>query len=49
MEKEVGKPIFTFSYNDLQHAQIDEDKLAKLQEYEKKQYICPLAVEPQQL
>ena len=46
LEKEIGCPILAFSYYDLEPAQIDEEKLAKLQEYEKGKCIGLLAVKP---
>ena len=44
LEKEIGFPILAFSYYDLEPAKLDEEKLAKIQEYEKGKCICLLAV-----
>ena len=46
LEKEVGYPILAFSFYDLEPAKIGEEKLAKIQEYEKGKCICLLAVKP---
>ena len=45
LEKEIGCPILAFSFYDLEPAKLDEEKLAKLQEYEKGKCIRLLAVE----
>ena len=45
IEKEIGCPVLAFSFYDLDPAKLDEEKLAKLQEYEKGKCICLLAVE----
>lgn len=46
LEKEVGYPILAFSFYDLEPAELDDDKLARIQEYEKNKCICLLAVKP---
>ena len=46
LEKEIGYPILAFSFYDLQPAELDDRKLAKIQEYEKNKCICLLAVKP---
>ncbi len=46
LEKEIGYPILAFSFYDLQPAELDGRKLAKIQEYEKNKCICLLAVKP---
>jgi hypothetical protein len=46
LEKEIGYPILAFSFYDVQPAELDADKLTKIQEYEKDKCICLLAVEP---
>ncbi|MBA7583018.1 hypothetical protein ES708_24956 [subsurface metagenome] len=46
LEKEIGYPILAFSFYDLQPAELDDRKLAKIQEYEKNKCVCLLAVKP---
>ena len=46
LEKEIGCPILAFSFYDLQPAELDDRKIAKIQEYEKNKCICLLAVQP---
>ena len=46
LEKEIGCPILAFSFYDVQPAELEADKLAKIQEYEKGKCICLLAVKP---
>ena len=46
LEKEVGCPILAFSFYDVEPAELDAGKLAKIQEYEKNKCICLLAVKP---
>lgn len=46
LEKEIGYPILAFSFYDLQPAELDDRKIAKIQEYEKNKCICLLAVKP---
>ena len=46
LEKEIGCPILAFSFYDLQPAELDDHKIAKIQEYEKNKCICLLAVQP---
>jgi hypothetical protein len=44
LEKEIGYPILAFSFYDVEPAELEADKLAKIQEYEKGKCICLLAV-----
>jgi predicted esterase YcpF (UPF0227 family) len=44
LEKEIGYPILAFSYYDLEPADLEADKIAKIQEHEKDKCICLLAV-----
>lgn len=44
LEKEIGCPILAFSFYDLEPAELEADKIAKIQEYEKDKCICLLAV-----
>ena len=46
LEKEIGYPLLAFSFYDLQPAELDDSKLAKIREYEKNKCICLLAVKP---
>ena len=46
LEREVGYPILAFSFYDLEPAEIGEEQLARIQEYEKGKCICLLAVKP---
>ena len=46
LEKEIGYPLLAFSFYDLQPAELEADKLARIQEYEKDKCICLLAVKP---
>lgn len=46
LEKEIGYPILAFSFYDIEPAELDADKLARIQEYEKNKCICLLAVKP---
>jgi hypothetical protein len=46
LEKEIGYPILAFSFHDLQPAELDDSKIAKIREYEKNKCICLLAVKP---
>ena len=46
LEKEIGYPLLAFSFYDVEPAELDADKLAKIQEYEKGKCICLLAVKP---
>jgi hypothetical protein len=46
LEKEIGYPILAFSFYDVEPAALDNDKLAKIQEYEQGKCICLLAVKP---
>jgi hypothetical protein len=42
----LGYPILAFPFYDLEPAKIGEEKLAKIQEYEKGKCICLLEVKP---
>jgi len=44
LEKEIGYPVLAFSFYDLEPAELEADKIAKIQEYEKDKCICLLAV-----
>ncbi|MBN1834743.1 MAG: hypothetical protein JW820_02770 [Spirochaetales bacterium] len=46
LEKEVGYPLLAFTFHDLEPAQLDAGKLAKIREYEKDKCFCLLAVKP---
>ena len=46
LEKEIGCPILAFSFYDQEAAELNADKLAKIQAYEKNKCICLLAVKP---
>ena len=46
LEREIGCPILAVSYHDLEAADLDRDKIVKLQEYEKSRGICLMAVKP---
>ena len=46
LEKDVGYPILVFSFYDLEPAELDEAKLAKIKEYEKDKCFCLVAVKP---
>ena len=46
LEKEIGYPLLAFTFYDVEPAELDADKLAMIQEYEKGKCICLLAVKP---
>jgi hypothetical protein len=46
LEKEIGCPILAFSFHDLEPAELDEEKIQRIREYEKGTCISLLAVKP---
>jgi hypothetical protein len=46
LEKEIGYPILAFSFYDVEPAELDDEKLAKIKAYENNKCICLLAVKP---
>ncbi|MBN1834455.1 MAG: hypothetical protein JW820_01325 [Spirochaetales bacterium] len=44
LEKEVGHPLLAITFYDLEPAELDQERLAKIQDYEKGKCFCLLAV-----
>jgi hypothetical protein len=44
LEQEISCPILAFSFYDVEPAQLDKEKLARIKKYEEENCICLLAV-----